>query len=47
MTLSNNALFSFPWPFGTGIIMDFSIRSGQLRNVESARVSMPGQVKRY
>lgn len=24
----------------------FSIRSGQLRNVESARVSMPGQVRR-
>lgn len=25
---------------------DFSVRSGQTRNVEAARVSMPGQVKK-
>jgi hypothetical protein len=29
------------------IIWFFSVRSGQIRNGESARVSMPGQLRRY
>lgn len=33
--------------FSLSATFDFSVKSGQIRNIESARVSMGGQVKKY